>query len=527
MMGIRLNLLWKILLISLLPFILLGITLQGVNFYLTKTNFTKTAGQFEESLKTISSQSATELTALSEQSAKDLLQEIRIAIGSSLQPGEAVKFLDLAKKQVEIELLNEFSFYGPNGTLELSSNADTTRKSVPEDVLQQAKADKALVIRGKENNDATLRFYLPLFMDADMVRMNPDYKVGDFYGVLFVEIKKDRIQKSIAEQQAHIAQAVAEGQKVNRAVLSQSLIWSAAISGAFLTAVVILVVPMATRGIVSPLRRAIRANMDIAEYLSSAADQFTASSQTIASGATQQAAGLEETSSSLEEITSMTRHNAQNAQQANTLAQQAQTAANDGATAIKTMNQAIQDILKSSEATSKIIKVIDDIAFQTNLLALNAAVEAARAGEAGKGFAVVAEEVRNLAIRSAEAAKNTEQMIQTSVSQSKKGSEIAADVSKTLAEILTRSGKTASLVNEIASACNEQVGNIEQINTSISQMENVTQQNAANAEESASSATELNSQAANLKKTVDELVVLVENSSSKLVCAASDSNKNA
>jgi methyl-accepting chemotaxis protein len=279
-------------------------------------------------------------------------------------------------------------------------------------------------------------------------------------------------------------------------------------------------VPMATRGIVTPLRKAIRANKDVAEYLSSASDQFSESSQTIAAGATEQAAGLQETSSSLEQITSTTKQNAQNAQQANTLAQQAQAAANDGAVAIKTMNLAIQDILKSSEATSKIIKVIDEIAFQTNLLALNAAVEAARAGEAGKGFAVVAEEVRNLAIRSAEAAKNTEQMIQTSVDQSKKGSEIAAEVSKKLSEILTRSGKTASLVGEIAVACNEQADGIEQINKSISQMEHVTQQNAANAEESASSAVELNSQAVNLKNTVEDLVVLVESANSKKATSA-------
>jgi hypothetical protein len=514
-MKIRLSLLWKILLISLLPFTVLGITLQGVNYYLTKNNFGKTTSQFEQSLNTISSQSAAEMISLSEQSAKDLLQEIKIAIGSSLQPGEAAKFLDLAKKQVEIELMNEFSFYGPDGKLELSSNTKTTKIIVPEDVLKQAKTDKSLVIRGKEENDPTLCFYLPLFMDADMIRMNPDYKIGDFYGILFVEMKKDRIHKTIQEQRQNIAKAVAEGQNQSHAVLSKSMIWSLSIGGGFLITVIILVVPLVIRGIVTPLRRSIQANRNIAEYLTEAAGQFTSASQTIASGATEQAAGLEETSSSLEEITSKTKQNAQNAQQANTLAKQAEQAANDGATAIGTMNQAIADIRKSSEATSKIIKVIDDIAFQTNLLALNAAVEAARAGEAGKGFAVVAEEVRNLAIRSAEAAKNTEQMIQTSVQQAHKGAEISTHVSKTLTEILSRVGKTAALVNEIAQACDTQVTNIEQINTSISQMENVTQQNAANAEESASSATELSSQAVNLKNTVNELVTLVENTTSR------------
>jgi hypothetical protein len=524
MIGFHLSLLKKILLISLGPFILLGLTLQGINYYLTKINFSfsKTSGQFAESMKTITSQSAAELISMSEQSAKDLLQEIRISIGSSLQPGEAAKFLDLAKKQVEIELLNEFSFYGPDGKLELSSNSDTNKKTVPQDVLQQAKTDKALVIRGKEESDPFLLFYLPLFMDADMIRMNPDYKIGDFYGLLFVEMKKDRIRKSVEQQQKHIEQVMAESQKLNQAVISKSMIWSVSVSGAFLVAVIVLVVPMATRGIVNPLRKAIDANKNIAEYLSSAAHQFTTASQSIASGATEQAAGLEETSSSLEEITTMTKTNAQNAQQANLMAQQAQSAASEGTNAISTMNQAIEDIRKSSESTSKIIKVIDEIAFQTNLLALNAAVEAARAGEAGKGFAVVAEEVRNLAIRSAEAAKNTEQMIQTSVSQSQKGTELSANVSKTLTEILNRSAKTAALVSEIARACTQQAGSIEQINTSISQMENVTQQNAANAEESATSAEELNTQANNLRHTVDELMILVENNASCTVYAASE-----
>ncbi len=512
MMGIRLNLLWKILLISLVPFMVLGLTLQSINYYMVKTNFQKVQNQFEKSLQDLSTNSITELISQSEQAAKDLLQEIKIAIGSSLQPGEAAKFLDLAQKQTELEQLHEFSFYGPQGELELSSNPNTSRKHVPSDVIQQAMTEKGLVMRGKEENESTLQFYQPLFMDRDMVRMNPDYKVGDFYGILFVEMKKDRIQKSIESQKNGIEKAVAEGQTIHHQVLSRSLLYSIIIGVGFLTGVTFIIVPLVTRGIVKPMQKAISANISIAEYMSSAASQFTSSSQTIAKGASEQAAGLQETSSSLEEITSMTRQNAQNAQQANTLAQQAQQAAIEGAEAIRKMNTAIEDIHKSADATSRIIRVIDDIAFQTNLLALNAAVEAARAGEAGKGFAVVAEEVRNLAIRSAEAAKNTENMIQTSVSQAKTGVELSAEVSKTLSEILNRSSKTVSLVSEIAQACSEQAQGIEQINQSLSQMESVTQQNASFAEESASSAIELNSQAVNLKKTVDELVALVESS---------------
>jgi len=182
------------------------------------------------------------------------------------------------------------------------------------------------------------------------------------------------------------------------------------------------------------------------EQVASASNQVSSASQSLAEGATEQAASLEETSSSLEEMASMTKQNADNAQQANTLAGEAQKAANDGNGAMQRMNDAINEIQKSSDETAKIIKVIDEIAFQTNLLALalNAAVEAARAGEAGKGFAVVAEEVRNLAMRSAEAAKNTTALIEESTKNAKNGVDIASEVSKKLEDIVQSISKTGT-----------------------------------------------------------------------------------
>ena len=166
--------------------------------------------------------------------------------------------------------------------------------------------------------------------------------------------------------------------------------------------------------------------------VTAASEEVSTASESLAQGATEQAAGLQETSSSLEEMSSMTRQNAENAQQADALAAEAQRSAGNGAEAMKRMNEAIGQIQKSSDETAKIIKVIDEIAFQTNLLALNAAVEAARAGEAGKGFAVVAEEVRNLAMRSAEAAKNTSGLIEESVKNSQHGVDIAGEVAGVL-----------------------------------------------------------------------------------------------
>lgn len=262
-----------------------------------------------------------------------------------------------------------------------------------------------------------------------------------------------------------------------------------------------------------------------AEQIANSAVQISSASQSLAEGATEQAAGLEETSSSLEEMASMTRQNADNATQANTLSSDAKKAADEGAASMQRMSQAIDDIQKSSDETSKIIKVIDEIAFQTNLLALNAAVEAARAGEAGKGFAVVAEEVRNLAMRSAEAAKNTANLIEGSVKKAKNGVDISGQVRTALNNIVQGIGKTSDLLEEIAAASREQSQGIDQVNTAVAQMDKVTQQNAANAEESASASQELTAQTHQIKNVVGSLQTLINGAAAASNASAAKTGK--
>lgn len=264
-----------------------------------------------------------------------------------------------------------------------------------------------------------------------------------------------------------------------------------------------------TRSITRPIQRVADQLSGGAQNATAAANQVASASQELAAGASEQAAAVEETSSSLEELSSMTKRNAESATKANDLARQARTAAEKGASDMQAMSSAMDAIKTSSDDIAKIIKTIDEIAFQTNLLALNAAVEAARAGEAGMGFAVVAEEVRNLAQRSAQAAKDTAAKIEGAISNTAQGVVISATVAKTLDEIVTKSREVSQLVSEVSTASSEQSQGIVQINAAVGQMDKVVQTNAASAEETSAAAEELNSQAALVQESVTELLALV------------------
>jgi methyl-accepting chemotaxis protein len=240
-----------------------------------------------------------------------------------------------------------------------------------------------------------------------------------------------------------------------------------------------------------------------------ASGQVASSSQSLARGASEQAASLSESGTALDGIASMTRKAAETAAAATALGGEATAAAARGNEAMARMTAAINAIQTSAGETGKILKVIDEIAFQTNLLALNAAVEAARAGEAGKGFAVVAEEVRNLAMRSAEAAKNTAAMIEESARNAQGGVTIAGEVAAILQDVGTSTGKVNALIQEMATGSREQSQGVEQVNHSVRQMDQVTQANAAAAEECAAAAEQLASQSQELSTIVRQLNTLV------------------
>ncbi len=247
----------------------------------------------------------------------------------------------------------------------------------------------------------------------------------------------------------------------------------------------------ALRTMTMELRNLIGGIRRTAEQIAGGSAQVSDSSQALSQGATEQASSLEEITSSVTEMASQTRLNAENAAQANRLANEARQAADRGNAQMLEMTAAMAEISQAGQSISKIIKTIDEIAIQTNLLALNAAVEAARAGAHGKGFAVVAEEVRSLAARSAKAARETAELIEGTVIKTGNGTRIVGSTAEALQEIVSGIGKVTDLVAEIAAASNEQAQGIAQVNQGLGQIDQVTQQNTANAEQSAAAAVEL------------------------------------
>ena len=401
------------------------------------------------------------------------------------------------------------------GRLYMSKFLDTNESAAVDRVHQEFdQMQKQLDILDKQVKNSKNRELLESVLAAKTEYVNSFDRLVNTINernVLIAE-KLDRIGPSIANNTENVKLSVmSEQDDLGPAVQANNTRAVAFITILSVVAVILGVglTIFITRGINKSLNSVIGGLSAGAEQVAAAANQVSSSSQQMAEGSSEQASSLEEISSSLEEMTSMTKQNADNAKQANTMAVDTSSSASKGSEAMVKMASAINKIKASSDETAKIIKTIDEIAFQTNLLALNAAVEAARAGEAGMGFAVVAEEVRNLAQRSAEAAKTTSALIEESQNNAENGVVVTQEVDSILKEITESVNKMTQLIGEVSAASEEQAQGIGQVNSAVSQMDEVTQSSAANAEESASASEELSTQAEELNNMVNILSSMV------------------
>jgi len=328
------------------------------------------------------------------------------------------------------------------------------------------------------------------------------------------------MQTLFQQHRALIDEVVSQAQEENKEADSNAhgmiWYWKLGLLACLILSVVVQYVAnwIISRRITQSIHRVVEKLTRGADQSAAASEEVASASQSLAEGANEQASSLEETNSSLVQMASMTTQNAEHAQSAKKLANAARTAADEGVIRMGDMLTAMNEIKASSKDISKIIKIIDEIAFQTNILALNAAVEAARAGEAGAGFAVVADEVRSLAQRSAQAARETAEKIQEAVTKSDLGVTLSHQVADNLKKIQEEAREVDTLVGEITISSQEQSQGIQQINTSMSQMDRITQASAASAEETASASEELSAQTHELRRAMRELVEIVETSSS-------------
>jgi methyl-accepting chemotaxis protein/methyl-accepting chemotaxis protein-1 (serine sensor receptor) len=329
-----------------------------------------------------------------------------------------------------------------------------------------------------------------------------DYAVAHTFSPLKAMLADLSHLSTFEEQQMARERSAAE-ETVSRALWLCCLLIGCCVAAGVLALVIM-------RQVNRSLRRVTGDTREIANQVAGAAGQVSGSSMSLSQGASEQAASIQQTSASTTEISSITNRNADNARKASGLMQQAVVIVDGLNQAHQELNQAISGVSESSGKVSKIIRIIDEIAFQTNILALNAAVEAARAGEAGLGFAVVADEVRNLAHRSAQAAKDTASLIEESVARSQEGRNRLQQVLKAMEENNRISGEVRITVDEVSASSQEQARGLDQIAKAISQMEQVTQKNAASAEENAAAGEELTAQAESLRDVVATLERMVD-----------------
>lgn len=413
----------------------------------------------------------------------------------AMAEGEMDKFRKLLVALRGVPGLQEISLYNQKGRVVDSSVPERLKKELPAEFKAGLYAAPDPVRR---QTDDYFEIYQPLAIKTGCLECHTKEKVGQIHGAMSLRFSAESL-KGAEKAWTGFAAAIERSNRITAGVTAIGL----GVAASLLVSLSIYFL------VSSPVIRMAGILREHGGSLTTTAASIEASSQSLAEGASEQAASLEETSASLEEISGMTKHNAQSAEEAKKLTAQTRTAADTAAEDMKAMTTAMTAIKASSGEISQIIKAIDEIAFQTNILALNAAVEAARAGEAGMGFAVVAEEVRSLAQRSARSARETAERIEDSVRRSERGDFLCAKVAQSLHEIVEHAREVDALVAEIAAASKEQSQGIDQLNSAVLQMDQVTQANAAGAEESAAAAAELTAQSVDLERIVGELGALV------------------
>jgi len=406
------------------------------------------------------------------------------------------------------ELLRSNSPRNPQQTV-VASFRDPQRARIDLEPVRQALAGKAGVEVVRDGRTGR----------EDLVAWRP----FEFLGVRWCLLSRMATDELFAPIRAMDAQAT---DVVHR------FLWGSLWATLAAAAAVAVIAHLLARRIAGPLSRFITRLTEAAEQVASASTQVSSASQNLASGASEQAASIQETSATLQVMADNSKANAQRARQAEALARAATEQATGGEAEARqvsqrvgermaNLGQSIDAIRRSTEATAKIVDTIDEIAFQTNLLALNAAVEAARAGDAGRGFAVVAEEVRNLAHRSAEEVKHTSQLMQEARDNTERIQSVAKEVEQflqrsvstmivdTFQQTVQKTQQVAALMGEVCMDSDKQAGNVEQISFAVTQMQQVTQTNAAGAEESAAASEELCAQSVETRKVVADLQGLV------------------
>lgn len=413
------------------------------------------------------------------------LQDVRIPILLYVNSDEATRKQLVADFETSHSQIDDlYKDFAQKSTAEIMNNGGNQLESAIENWLSYAEQIFKLADEGK-------------FFDAMNIQANQEVDAFEA-----INTTLERLLNDLKEQQ-----------EISRQASMETL--SGASLTAYLSNIIVAILVLITALSLNKIIRNVLADRVIrilqgAEQTREASNSVAESSQSLASGASEQAASVEETSASLEELAAMTRQNAENAETANRLSDENSQTVKEAFSSMEELTGSMQDISESSSETQKIIKTIDEIAFQTNLLALNAAVEAARAGEAGAGFAVVAEEVRNLAMRSAEAAKNTTELIERSVMNIDRGNQLVHQTNESFQKVADASNQISNLVEEITAGSREQTSGLDQLTSAVSQIDKVVQANAATAEESAAAAEELSAQSAEVTNEVQQISEFID-----------------